>query len=131
MDSNNINSYTSPDRSNPFASACLSMGVLAIFTIFTVFLPLFFGALSILFGCLARRRKKLMATPAFIGTVISVISMSFATILLCISLMELPGILKDPVQREQFNTSCKTMTGVTFDELMEESGVDLDAIFNK
>lgn len=131
MDSNNQNTYYSADKENPFASASLIMGVLAILTIVTGILPFFFGGLGILFATLARRRKKPLVNSAFIGLVTSVIGMFLSFAILCITIVQLPEMLKDPAYREQLNSTYESMSGITFDEMLEQSGIDLDSWLNK
>ena len=131
MDSNTQNTYYMSDRENPFASASLIMGILAILTIITGILPFFFGGLGILFAMLARRRKKILATSAFIGLATSVIGMFLSFSILCITIVQLPTMLKDPMYREQMNNISQATYGVTFDEMLEQNGIDLDAWLNK
>lgn len=127
MDSYNQNAYHTSDRENPFASASLILGVLAILTIVTGILPFIFGGLGILFATLARRRKKILATSAFIGVATSVIGMFLSFSILCVSIVQ----LKDPAYRAQLNNIAQSTYGVTFDEMLEQNGIDLDSWLNK
>lgn len=131
MDSGTNNTYYSSDRENPFASASLIMGILAILTIVTGILPFFFGGLGILFATLARRRKKPLASSAFIGLTTSVIGIFLAFSILCVAIVQLPEMLKDPAYREQLNSTFESMSGITFDEMLEQNGIDLDSLLNK
>lgn len=131
MDSGTNNTYYSSDRENPFASASLIMGILAILTIVTGILPFFFGGLGILFATLARRRKKPLASSAFIGLTTSVIGIFLAFSILCVAIVQLPEMLKDPAYREQLNSTYESMSGITFDEMLEQNGIDLDSLLNK
>lgn len=131
MDSGTNNTYYSSDRENPFASASLIMGILAILTIVTGILPFFFGGLGILFATLARRRKKPLASSAFIGLSTSVIGIFLAFSILCVAIVQLPEMLKDPAYREQLNSTYESMSGITFDEMLEQNGIDLDSLLNK
>ncbi len=131
MDSYNRNTYPASDKENPFASASLIMGVLAILTIVTGILPFIFGGLGILFATLARRRKKLLATSAFIGLATSVIGIFLSFSILCVTIVQLPEMLKDPTYRAQMNDISQATYGVTFDEMLEQSGIDLDSWLNK
>ncbi len=121
--------YKDPNRKSPFSKASLIMGVLALLTIATGVLPLFFGALGILFAILSRRKGKAMDTSALWGTVTSVIGLSISIVILSLALMILPAQLKDPAYREQLNTFSQSMYGISFDEMLEESyGIDLDKL---
>ena len=105
------------------------MGILALFTIATGVLPLFFGALGILFAILSRRKGKQMDTSALWGAVTSAIGLCIAIVMFCIALIMLPNILRDPESREQLNTFSEALYGTSFDDMMEESyGIDLDKL---
>jgi len=121
--------YRNPNRKNPFSKASLALGILALLTIATGVLPLFLGALGILFAILSHRKGKPLDTSALWGTVTSVIGMCIAIVMFVITLMMLPTLLKDPAYREQLNSFSQSMYGTTFDEMLEESyGIDLDKI---
>lgn len=121
--------YQNTPKTNPFATASLIMGVLCIFTILTGILPLPLGALSILFAVLSHRRKKHLETPAFIGSIVSVVGMTFSIMIIAIAITMLPTMLRDPAYREQLNNMSESMYGMTFDEVMEEGyGIDLDEL---
>lgn len=121
--------YRSTDRKSPFSKASLIMGILALLTIATGVLPLFLGALGILFAILSHRKGKPLDTSALWGTVTSVIGMCIAIVMFVITLMMLPTLLKDPAYREQLNSFSQSMYGTSFDEMLEESyGIDLDEV---
>lgn len=121
--------YQPTQKQNPFITASLIFGVLAVATVMTGILPLFLGSLSILFAVLSYRRGKSLPTPAFVGVIASAIGMAFSTVLLVIAISLMPTMLKDPTYREQLNTMSEAMYGITFDEVMEEGyGIDLDEV---
>lgn len=121
--------YQNTRKQNPFVTASLIMGVLALVTIMTGVLPLLFGGLSILFAVLAHRRGKRMETPAFIGVIASSLAMTFSVVVLTVALSMLPTLLRTPEYREYLNNMSESMYGITFDEVMEEGyGIDLDKL---
>lgn len=121
--------YQNTRKQNPFVTASLIMGVLALVTIMTGVLPLLFGGLSILFAVLAHRRGKRMETPAFIGVIASSLAMTFSVVVLTVALSMLPTLLRTPEYREYLNNMSESMYGITFDEAMEEGyGIDLDKL---
>ncbi len=119
------------DKESSFASVALIMGILAILSICTGLLPLIFGGLGILFATLAKRRKQPLATPAIIGIVSSIFAMSISFFILVFSFIQLPIMLKDPDMRQELNDTYKAVSGMTFDEMMEQSGIDIDALLDK
>lgn len=121
--------YQSTQKSSPFVTASLIMGILAIVTILTGILPLFFGSLSILFAVLSHRKGTHLQTPAFIGVIISTIGMAFSIVIIALVITMLPAMLRDSSYREQLNSMSESMYGMSFDEVMEESyGIDLDEL---
>lgn len=121
--------HINPSRRNPFSKASLIMGVLALLTIATGVLPLFFGALGVLFAVLSHRKSKPLDTSALLGVVTSAIGLSIAIVMFVITIMMLPTLLRDPEYREQLNTFSESMYGATFDEFLEEGyGIDLDKL---
>jgi len=116
-------------RKNPFSKASLIMGVFALLTIATGVLPMLFGALGVLFAILSHRKRKPLDTSALLGAVTSAIGLSISIVMLVITIMMLPTLLRDPEYREQLNTFSESMYGATFDEVLEESyGIDLDKV---
>ena len=121
--------HLDPNRKNPFSKASLIMGILALLTIATGVLPLFFGALGILFAILSHRKGKQLDASALWGTVTSVIGLCIAIVMLVITIIMLPSLLKDPAYREQLNAFSQSMYGSSFDEVLEEGyGIDLDQL---
>lgn len=131
MDSNYHNQNVTADSENPFASASLILGILAFLSICTGILPFIFGGLSILFAVLSKRRQKPLLSSAFIGVAGSSISMVLSFVIIAVSIIQLPQMLNDPATRAQLDATSEALYGVTFDEMLENSGIDLDSILKK
>ncbi len=121
--------YQTTQKRNPFVTASLVTGVLAFVSIMTGVFPLLFGGLSILFAVLSHRRGKRMETPAFVGVIVSTVSMAISTVIIVTAFAMLPTMLRNPEYRENLNNMSESMYGMTFDEVMEEGyGIDLDEL---
>lgn len=131
MDSNYQKTNVTSNSENPFASASLILGILAFLSICTGVLPFIFGGLSILFAVLSKRRQKPLLSSAFIGVVSSSIGIVFSFVILAVSFIQLPEMLKDPTMRAQLNSTSEALYGVTFEEMLESNGIDLDNILKK
>lgn len=131
MDSNYQKTNVTSNSENPFASASLILGILAFLSICTGVLPFIFGGLSILFAVLSKRRQKPLLSSAFIGVVSSSIGIVFSFVILAVAFIQLPEMLKDPTMRAQLNSTSEALYGVTFEEMLESNGIDLDNILKK
>lgn len=110
-----------------FAIASLIFGILSLITICTGFLPLPIGALGIIFAILAARKGRPWSSSAIVGTILSGIGMGLAVLMITISMLMLPTMLKDPQYREYLNNMSEQLYGETFDEMMQEGyGINLD-----
>lgn len=85
-------SYTSFEQNNGFAPgnngfafAALILGVSALFSLFTVYLPLILGSLAILFALLSKGYGKRMATTAKIGFIGGITGVSLITSILAVA----------------------------------------------
>ncbi len=121
--------YQNIPAANSFAKASLILGVLSILTVMTGILPLPLGALGILFAVLSHRKRKSLETPAFIGSITSVIGMSLSIVLIALAITMMPTMLRDPAYRKQLDNMTESMYGISFDEMLETGyGIDLDEI---
>lgn len=131
MHSDYEKAYNGNDADNPFASAALFMGILAILTSCTVIISIIFGSLGILFAILTKRRKKSLPSHAYVGVITSAVGTCLSLALLVASLIQLPSNLKNPEFRKDLNDAYEYLSGITFDEMLEQSGIDLDALLEK
>lgn len=115
---------------SPFFIASLVLGIISILTICTVILPLICGGLSILFAILSHRKGEDLNGLALTGVICSSISMAFTIVTFALVLIQLPHNLKDEQYLEQLNTTSEALYGVTFEEMLEESGIDLDSLLD-
>jgi hypothetical protein len=98
----------SPFKRDPFAYVSLLMGVIALITYCTLFIPLVCGGLSIIFAVLSYRPKKPLSPLAITG-----ISVSCFALVTIIGLIVVSFILvQDPAYRAY---------------ALETSGIDIDA----
>lgn len=130
MDYYSTNQSQTQTTSSPFLTASAIFGVLALLSSITIFLPFVFGGLSILFAVLSHRHKEPLPTPALIGSITSVIGIVFASCILIVTILELPDMLRDEQYRAFLNETYKSINGITFDEQLEQNGIDLDALLN-
>lgn len=125
MNSDYQKPYYGNDKESSFGSAALFMGILAILSSCTCVFGILFGCLSFLFAHLAKRRRKPLPGNASIGVTTGIIGICLSVVLLTISLID----FRDPEFRQELNTTYEQLTGQTFDEIMEQNGIDLDALF--
>ena len=124
-----METQTSPSK-NYFPIASLILGILALLSICTALLPLPLGAAGILFAVLSHRKGRQLDTMALTGIVTSIAGMAMSMVLIIMSFMMLPAMLRDEAYREQLNATAESMYGISFDEMMEEGyGIDLDEVF--
>lgn len=116
----------SPYRENPFATAALVCGILSLLSTCTGFISLILGSLGILFAVLGSRKGKRMHQSAAAGIALSSMGLAFSVVILIVSFIQLPYMLKDDATRRQLDSLYESMTGQTFTEIMEEYGVNID-----
>lgn len=138
MDFNN-QSNSSPSGNQPYnepqtfrnpglnmASTSLFLGVAAICTAMTVFMPLLFGSLAIVFALLSKGYGKKMLTQAKVGFICGLGSFCITTAMFVSSFIMLisnPDILVE-VGR-QYDATCKAMYGQTSEEMFGYSFEDM------
>lgn len=131
MNSDYQKSYYGSETENPFASVALFTGILSILSSCTFVFGIFFGCLSLLFATLTKRRRKPFSNHASIGVTTALIGIGVSLFIFISTMIQLPSNLKDPVFRQQFNATYESLSGQTFDELLEQNGIDLDALLEK
>lgn len=119
----------SPSFHNPglvMASVSLFLGLGAIFTLLTVFLPLAFGGLAVLLALLSKGYGKKMLTQARIGFTCGIGSIC-ATV--CILFSSLAFLLSNPDRLveygQQYDAMCEDVYGQSSEELFGFSFEDM------
>lgn len=116
-------------KKSPFILASLILGILSLITICTGILPLPLGALGILFAILSYRKGRHFDTMALAGLLTSIVGMSVSIVIIIMSFMMLPSMLKSEDYRNQLNSVSEAMYGITFDDMLEGYyGIDIDEI---
>ena len=118
-------------RKNPFATASLVCGVLALLTVTTAILPIPLGALSILFAVLSHRKGEKFCSSQIAGLVTSVIGLILSATVIISAFAMLPTMLKSADYRDQLNKMSEQLYGESFDDMVEELyGLDLDDLLD-
>lgn len=131
MNSDYQKPYYDSDKESPFSSAALFMGILAILSSCTVLPGLFFGSLSLLFAHLTKRLRRPLPSHASIGVTTGVIGICLSVVIGISTMIQLSSDLKNPEFRQEFNDTYKALSGMTFDETLEQYGIDIDALLEK
>lgn len=108
------------------ATASLLLGAASFFTLLSVFLPLIFGGLAILFALLSKGYGKKMITQARIGIICGIGGICVTGILLISSmamLLKNPDMLIDV--GKQYDDTMERMYGQSTEELYGESFEDM------
>lgn len=128
MNSDYQNQKTYYDVDSGFSSAALYMGIFAIISVTTIIFPIVFGALGILFAILSKRRNRRLPSHAFYGVTTSIIGIFFGIVLFTTALPQAINDLKDPIERQKINNDYLYKFGISFDDMMEQSGIDVDEL---
>lgn len=101
------------------AAASLFLGLGAIFTLLTVFLPLIFGGLAILFALLSKGYGKKMPSQARIGFGCGIASLCMVV---CLFVSTFMSMVRNPDQLiqigQQYDAICETMYGQSSEDLL-------------
>ena len=92
------------------------MGLVALFSITSVFLAIFFGSLAIIFGILSKGNNKKLAGKGKLGFIIGSAALACG---LVIAFTVVYLIFFNSEYREYINESYKEIYGITFDEYMD------------
>lgn len=128
-DNNNIN-RTGSWSHNPgsiMASVAMFLGIAAVFTIFTVYLPLIFGSLAIILAILSKGygRKLMVTAKVGIGTAIgslSIITFMMGSVIALLFSSSANDLIKMGQQIDQYY---EHQTGVTLEDTIGESYEDI------
>ena len=110
-----------PRKANAFATASLVMGILALVTLCTIYLPIVFGSLSIIFAVLSKGNERKICGLSCAGIITSVsgIVFSIITIVTTIALLySNPDFYQE--YKDEMNRILSEQYGITYDEMMEE-----------
>lgn len=113
--------YPPRQKANGFAVASLVMGILAMITLCTIYLPIVLGSLSIIFAILSKGSQKKMPGMSQAGIIVSAsgIVLSIVTIAATVFiLLTNPDIYRE--YKNELNRMFSQQYGITYDELMEE-----------
>ena len=131
-DQNQNNHYERQDFHNPgltMATAALFLGIGALFTILTVFLPLLLGGLAILFAILSKGYGKKMLTQAKVGlacglggllSVVTIFTASYAVLFSNPDMLVEIGQQYDEACEDMYGQSAEDMFGISFEDMMED-----------
>ena len=117
---------------NGFAFASLILGVSALFSLFTVYLPLILGSLAILFALLSKGYGKKMVTTAKIGFISAItgLSLILSILVVCITSLYLLfatctddqllryGTQLDQAVEMQLGQSTEEMFGTSYEDII-------------
>ena len=117
---------------NGFAFAALILGVSALFSLFTVYLPLILGSLAILFALLSKGYGKKMAATAKIGFISAITGLSLILSILAVGITSLYllfatstddqllhyGSQIDQAIEMQLGQSTEEMFGTSYEDMM-------------
>lgn len=104
-------------RANGFAVASLILGILAVLTICTVYLPWIFGSLSILFALLSKGKETHMHSLAYSGTVVSFIALVISVLFIS---FVFSALVHDELFQQEFNAAYESIYGESFEEQWNE-----------
>lgn len=115
------NAYPPRQKTNAMAIASLVMGILAIITLCTVYLPLVFGSLSIIFAILSKGDHRHMSGFSYAGIITSVTGIVLSVVTIIAALFMLftnPDFYQE--YKKQLNDIFTQQYGISYDEWMEE-----------
>lgn len=130
MDYNNQNNYRPPQNyRNPgmtFATISMVLGLGSIFTLFTIYLPIILGSLSIIFAILSTSAGQKALAAAKVGICTAIGSMALTAVLMCMIMgMFLSAGREDLIQfGQQTDQMIEDLTGVQSEDLRGQSYED-------
>ena len=131
MENQSQNEYNASfhNPGNKMALVSLIFGVGSVFTTATVFLPLFFAGLSVVFALLSKGYGKKMLTQAKVGLISGLVGLAMTIVMFISSfalLISNPEILTeigaqyDATCEMMYGQSSEEMFGYSFEDMMEE-----------
>ena len=122
--------YQPRPKKSAFSGVSMLLGIFALLSLVTVFLPLPLAALGILFACLAHKRGQKREPACLVGLISSIIALVISLFMIVTSVAMLPTMLKDPTYREQLDIVAEQIYGESFDDMVEDLyGIDVDDLF--
>lgn len=117
-------------KKSSFASASMFLGIFAMLSLGTIFLPLPLAALGILFACLAHRKGQKREIPGLVGLISSLVAIVISISVIVTSVAMIPSLIKNPEYRQQMDMVSKQLYGENFDVMIEELyGIAIDELF--
>lgn len=114
------------------ARTSMSLALLAIFTIFTfpVVLPCMFGSISIILAIISKGSRSSFPRRSRTAAMIASAAIIVNTALLLSSALYFIKVLHDPALQEQFSQTLYQMYGITFEDLLNQLGLQSSALGN-
>ena len=104
---------------NKFAVASMILGICSLIFLCTIFLPLFLGALGLIFAMLSKRRGQKTESPAVTGIITSSMGMGISLII-CIVSVVFTSMMMRPENREQLDALYEKNLGMSYEEFIAE-----------
>lgn len=122
--------YQVRPKKNAFSSASMILGIAALLSLTTIFLPLPLAALGSLFAVLAYKKGQPRDTSRLVGLICSILALIVSIFTIAASLVTLPKMLKNPEYRKQLDIVSEQLYGESFDDMLETLyGIDIDDLF--
>ena len=122
--------YQVRQKKSTFSNVSMLLGVFALLSLATVFLPIPLAALGILFASLAHRKGQKRELSGLVGLISSSAALIISIFTIIASLAMLPTMLKSPEYRKQLDIVSEQFYGESFDDMIESLyGIDIDDLF--
>ena len=122
--------YQVRQKKSAFSNASMLLGIFALLSLATIFLPLPLAALGILFASLAHKKGQKRELSCLVGLISSIAALIISVFTIIASLAMLPTMLKSPEYREQLDMISEQLYGEDFDDMIETLyGIDIDDLF--
>jgi len=110
----------------------MSLAILAIFSTLTfpVVFPFIFGSLSIVLAILSKGRRETLTSRGRTAVWVAAIALAINTVMIVSSVMYFIRVLHDPELQEQFSKVLYQMYGMTFEELLQQLGLQSSTLSN-
>lgn len=122
--------YQVRQKKSAFSNASMLLGIFALLSLATIFLPLPLAALGILFASLAHKKGQKRELSCLVGLISSIVALIISVFTIIASLAMLPTMLKSPEYRKQLDMISEQLYGENFDDMIETLyGIDIDDLF--
>lgn len=118
--SDNINTTPQENSTSAFSIASMVCGIIAMLACCAGILSLPFGALSILFAALSKRRGKNMPGMSIVGIWLGCVGILLGILMTVYSFFM---VFNDPVVYDQVNATYEMLYGESFDEFLERYSI--------